>query len=356
MNRVKLVLSLLGILAVAGGSRADEPATGHKLRVVTTLTTYADVARRVGGDRVVVSSLVAGDQDPHFVRPRPSLAESLAKANLFVSTGLDLELWVPGLVDLSQNPEIRSGQRRYVSASAGVTLLEKPTIISQSEGHVHIYGNPHFQLSPIAMEQVARNIAAGLTNIDPAHAQFYADNAKRYGDELTEKLVGPELIRLLGGPTVLRLLANPDRFISFLKSKTYKSQPLISKLGGWLGKAMPLRGQKLVAYHKNWVYFAQLFGLDFVNFVEPKPGVPPRADHVAEVVDQMRSEHIKVIVAANFYDEGHVRDIAKRVGAKAVIVSLYPGGAPGVSNFEQVIDRLLDQLLAALGPAPAGTD
>jgi len=346
MKKINILLSFAVVLAAAGTSHAGTPA-GHKLRVVTSLTTYADVARRVGGDRVEVTSLAAGDQDPHFVRPRPSLAESLARADLFVSTGLDLELWVPGLVDLSQNPQIRSGQRGFVSAAAGIQLLEKPAVISQSEGHVHIYGNPHFQLSPIALMQVARNIAAGLSNIDPANAKYYAANAKRYGDELTTKLVGPELVRLLGGPTVVHLLANPNRFISFLESKKYKGQPLISKLGGWMGKAIPLRGMKLVAYHKNWVYFAHLFGLDFIDFIEPKPGVPPRADHVAELVNEMRSQHIKVLVAANFYDRGHVRDIAKRVGATVKIVAMYPGGAKGARTYEQVMDRLIDQLLAA---------
>jgi len=344
MKKINILLSLGLILAATGTSYAGKP---HKLRVVTSLTTYADVARRVGGDKVTVTSLAAGDEDPHFVRPRPSLAESLARAELFVSTGLDLELWVPGLVDLSQNPKIRSGQRGFVSASAGLHLLEKPAVISQSEGHVHIYGNPHFQISPIALMRVARNIAAGLSNIDPANAEFYAQNAKRYGGELTVKLVGPELVRLLGGPTIVRLLANPDRFISFLESKKYKGQPLISKLGGWMGKAMPLRGMKLVAYHKNWVYFSHLFGLDFIDFIEPKPGVPPRADHVADVVNEMRSQNIKVLIAANFYDRGHVRDVAKRVGATVKIVALYPGGAKGVKTYEQVMDRLLDQLLSA---------
>ncbi len=343
MKKIIILLSLGLILAATGTSHA----AGHKLRVVTSLTTYADVARQVGGDKVTVTSLASGDEDPHFVRPRPSLAESLARAELFVSTGLDLELWVPGLVDLSQNPKIRSGQRGFVAASAGIHLLEKPTVISQSEGHVHIYGNPHFQLSPLAMMQVARNIAAGLSNIDPTNAKYYAANAKRYGDELTVKLVGPELVRLLGAATIVHLLANPDRFISFLQSKKYKGQPLISKLGGWMGKAMPLRGMKLVAYHKNWVYFAHLFGLDFIDFIEPKPGVPPRADHVADVVNEMRSQNIKVLIAANFYDRGHVRDVAKRVGATVEIVAMYPGGARGVKTYEQVMDRLIDQLLAA---------
>jgi ABC-type Zn uptake system ZnuABC Zn-binding protein ZnuA len=335
-------------------SAAAAAAAPGKLRVVTTLTTYADVAREVGGERVEAQALVEGNQDPHFVRPRPSLAETLARADLFVSTGLDLELWVEGLLDLSQNQEIRSGQRRFVSAAQGVALLEIPKVLSQSEGHVHVYGNPHFMLSPPAIKQVALNIAAGLSKIDPEHAAEYSANAKRYGERLDELLVGKELLHILGATTVQRLLARPDRFVEFLQKKQYKGAPLIDRLGGWMAAAMPLRGKRVVAYHRSWSYFSDLFGLQVVNFIEPRPGVPPRAEHVAAVVDQMRNERIGVIIAANYYDEGHVREIAERVGAKAVIVPLYPGGASGVDSFPALLDHLLSSFNQALGTQPAG--
>jgi ABC-type Zn uptake system ZnuABC Zn-binding protein ZnuA len=322
-----------------------------KLYVVTTLSTYADLAQRVGGDRVTVEALVVGGQDPHYVRPRPSLAEKLARTDLFVSTGLDLELWVPGLVDLSNNSEIRSGQRRYVSASQGLDLLEIPQVLSQSEGHVHIYGNPHFQLSPVRLRQVAQNIATGLGTIDPEYAATYQENATRVADHLEEKLVGPELLRLLGPPTVRRLLAKPDRFVEFVQTRDYRDEPLADKLGGWMKAAEPLRGRKIVAYHKNWSYFARLFGLEVVNYVEPRPGVPPRAEHVAKVIEQMREEHIQVLIAANYYDQGHVREIAERVGAIPVIVPLYPGGVEGVDTFEELMDHLIGEMVAAFEAA-----
>ncbi len=350
MKSRSLAVCLLGLLLAAPAAAAE-----GKLRVVTTLTTYADVARRVGGERVVAEAIVQGDQDPHYVRPRPSLAEKLAKADLFVSSGLDLELWVDGLLDLSQNPELRSGQRRFVSAAQGVHLLEVPKVLSQSEGHVHIYGNPHFMLSPLAMKQVARNLAAGLSKIDPEHAAEYAANAKAFGEELDERLVGKELIATLGAATTQRLLARPESFVEFLETKTYKGKPLIDRLGGWMKKAMPLRGRKVVAYHRNWTYFSDLFGLQVVNFIEPRPGVPPRAEHVAAVVEQMRKENIKVLIAANYYDEGNVREIAERVGARAVIVPLYPEGVPEATSFPALIDHLIDTFNQAFAETDAAT-
>jgi zinc/manganese transport system substrate-binding protein len=270
-----------------------------------------------------------------------------------VDTGLDLELWVPGLVDLSNNPEIRSGQRRYVSASQGVTLLEKPTVLSQGEGDVHIYGNPHFQLSPVAMKQVAQNIATGLAKVDPAHADLYARNASAYADHMDERLVGPELLRLLGPATVDRLLAEPDRLVPFLQAKSYHGKPLLDSLGGWMKEALPLRGRKVVAYHRDLTYFSQVFGLDVVDYIEPRPGIPPHAEHIARLIDEMRQQDIRVVVAANYYDQGQVRDIADRVGAVPVVVPLFPGGAPGVDTFEQLMDNLIGSLLDAFKKADA---
>lgn len=352
-SRMSRFALLLCSLALTAASPAAAAAAEGRLRVVTTLTTYAEIARRVGGERVEAQSLVEGDQDPHYVRPRPSLAETLAKADLFVSTGLDLELWVEGLLDLSQNHEIRSGQRRFVSAAQGVALLEIPKVLSQSEGHVHIYGNPHFTLSPLALEQVALNVAAGLGKVDPEHAAEYTANARAFGAELTERLVGKELLRILGPATVHRLLARPEGFVEFLKGRQYKGAPLLSKLGGWMAKAMPLRGRKVVAYHRNWSYFSDLFGLQVVNYIEPRPGVPPRAEHVATVVEQMRQEGIRVLIAANYYDEGHVKEIAGRVGARAVVVPLYTQGSPQAKTYFELMDHLLDSFNAAFAQTDA---
>ncbi|MCK4893037.1 MAG: zinc ABC transporter substrate-binding protein, partial [Calditrichia bacterium] len=105
---------------------------GDRLRVVTTLSTYADIAKKIGRDKVEVQYIVPGNQDAHFVRPKPSYAVIMNEADIFVSTGLDLELWAPSLVDMSKNPKIRSGQIGYVAASAGIDLLDKPDILSRS--------------------------------------------------------------------------------------------------------------------------------------------------------------------------------------------------------------------------------
>ena len=143
-----------------------------KINVVTTLSTYADIAQKIGGDKTEVTYIVPGNQDAHFVRPKPSYAVMLNKADLFVTTGLDLEMWVPALVDMSKNNDIRSGQPGFVAAYDGIDLLEKPDVMSREGGDLHIYGNPHITSSPLNLIQVAENISIGLAKIDSKN-EFY---------------------------------------------------------------------------------------------------------------------------------------------------------------------------------------
>ncbi|NOZ84938.1 MAG: zinc ABC transporter substrate-binding protein [Deltaproteobacteria bacterium] len=318
-----------------------------KLKVVTSLSAYAAIAEEIGGDLVKVDWIVNGDQDPHFVRPRPSLARKLADADLFVSTGLDLELWAPSLIDISGNDQIRSGQRRYVSASQGVRLLEVPKVKSRSEGGVHIYGNPHFITNPLAAEVTARNIATGLSRIDPAHEKQYAENLKRFDNEIDQRLFGAQLLHILGPDILHRLARHSNNMIDFLKTKKYKDRPLIDLLGGWLKEGLDFREKKIVTYHKQWVYFADLFGLDIVNHVEPRPAIPPTPKHIDRLIKQMREGKVHVILAASYYDLAKVRLIASQVGAKPIIVATGTGGDTGLKTYCELIDNIVDKLSAA---------
>ncbi len=344
--RLHTILTLTAALAVCLFSTTAS-AEQSKLRVVGTQATYAAIAAEIGGDLVTTDYIVRGDQDPHFVRPRPSLAQKLTRADLFISTGLDLELWAPSLIDMSRNKEIRSGQRRYVSASQGVRLLEVPRVKSREAGGVHIYGNPHIQTSPIAARTVAKNIAIGLSNVDPENSDTYTKNYERFCRELDRRLYGSELVKLIGSATLNRLAERPSRLIDFLQEREYQGTPLMARAGGWLRQGMPMRGRKVVAYHKNWAYFSELFGLDVRNYIEPRPGIPPSPRHVEEVVKQMRDEDIGVLIAANYYDETRVRGVAQKVGAEAVIVPLGVKGEPGVDTYFELIDLIVGRIAGA---------
>jgi len=172
-------------------------------------------------------------------------------ADVLISTGLDLEMWLPTVVNKSGNKRVRSGEIGYVAVSQGIALVEKPKVISQAEGDVHVFGNPHITCSPTNAKKVARNIATGLIKNDLEGKDFYEENLKKLHDELDRRLFGEELVKLIGGRTLCGL-AQQGKLIDFLQ-KEYKGQRLIEKLDGWMGKMRPLRGTPVVVYHKNFI-------------------------------------------------------------------------------------------------------
>ncbi len=325
------------------------PATAvAKVRVVTTLQDYAAIAREVGGDRVEAEAIVAGNADPHFIKPKPSYAMMLRDADLFVSTGLDLELWAPTLVNKSGNRRIVDGAPGYVAAAHGVELLQKPVSLDRSGGDIHIYGNPHIQTSPVNAMIIARNIATGLCKVDPDGCTVYKAGLADFNARLARRLYGDELVELLGVDT-LNPLAAHGKLIPFLEE-----HGLMGRLGGWLAEGMVFRGQRIVCYHKNWVYFTTLFGLDVAAYVEPKPGIPPTARHVAELIRTIQSEHIKVLLAANYFERRKPQLIADRTGIIPVIVPTSVKGEPGVDTYFDLIDTWVGRLAAAFEEAGGG--
>jgi ABC-type Zn uptake system ZnuABC Zn-binding protein ZnuA len=331
-----------GLIAGLGG-----PVDGEaKLRVVTTLPDYKFFAEIIGGDRVEVKAIVQGDQDAHFIRPKPSFVTLVRDADLLISTGLDLELWLPTVVDKSGNTRVRSGEPGYVAAAQGMKMLEIPKVMSRSEGGVHIYGNPHVNSSPINMKVAVRNITIGLVKNDPEGESYYEANRDELLDRIDRSLFGDDLVDFIGGETLCKL-AEKETLIPFLEGREFRGRPLIDYLGGWVGKMMPLRGTPIVTYHKNWVYFVHLFGLEEAGTVEPKPGIPPSPQHVTDLVEQMRAQNIVILLAANYFDEQKIRTVAGRVGADAVIVPLYVGGAAGVGDYFELVDYWIDGVLAA---------
>src|SRR5713226_5233585 len=145
------MLSIISLLLGFGGHPTP---TAAPVKVVTSLTTYASVAREIVGDRGRVSSIAVGDENPHYVQPKPSFVPTLSQADLFVTTGLDLELWVPALLDKAGNPKVTEGGPGYVAAYTGIDLLDVPTSFSRTQGDIHVFGNPHIWTDPLNAVQI----------------------------------------------------------------------------------------------------------------------------------------------------------------------------------------------------------
>jgi len=321
------------------------------VKVVTSLTTYAAIAREITGDRAVVTAIAQGDEDPHFVQPRPSFVPLLRDADLFVTTGMDLELWVPALLDRAGNANVREGGRGYVAAFQGIRILEIPSTLSRAQGDIHVDGNPHIQTDPINGIIIARNILAGLQRVDAANGAFYQQREQDFEQRILRATIGDTLVRILTPATAFDLLRN-DRFLDFVQRTNYQGQPLISRLGGWLQQAMPFRGKEMVCYHKEWVYLSDRFGVACAEYLEPKPGIPPTPRHVQEVIALMRQRHIPVLFAANYFDHNTIRDVAARTGAVAVIAPGATDGAPGITSYFDLVNDWVTQLARAFAATP----
>jgi len=360
MNRIRNTGTSVGLVSIlivafaisanptAALDQADSPAA-TTLRVVTTIPDYAWIAGEIAGDLATVEPISRGDQDAHFVRPKPSYQLRLRNADLFITTGLDLELWVPTLLDAAGNRRVLEGAPGYVAAWPGIELLEKPASLSRSEGDVHVYGNPHIHTDPLNVVLIARNILAGLEKVDPENAGLYREREAALEDRLHRRLFGDELVDLLGGETLARL-ARSGRLVEFLEAKEYprgSGRTLADQLGGWLQQAQPLQGRKLIGYHKNWVYFANRFGLQMVGYVEPKPGIPPTPRHVEKIIELIRDQGIRVILSANYFDPAKPQAIAERTGARVVRVPLSTAGEPGIDSYEDLIDVWISRLVVA---------
>ena len=282
-------------------------ADAGTVKVVTTLTDLKSITELIGGNKVSVTSIATGYQNPHFVDPKPSYIISLSNADLFVTVGLDLETgWSPQLLSSSRNTKIQKGAAGYVDASEGVGLLQVPTSANRAEGDIHIYGNPHYWLDPLNGKVIARNIANGLERIDPSNKSTYETNLQAF----------------------------------------YKN--IDTKMQEWQAKMAPFKGTKIIAYHNEWVYFEKRFGLQIVDFMEPKPGIPPTPSQLVKVINEVKSNNIKVIISSPYFTTSSSDVVVKQTGAKAVTLATSVGAFAPVKNYFDVFDYDIVQLTAAL--------
>ena len=118
--KLKIVLILIAFIVTTA-------AYASKINVVTTTADLKSITEFIGKDKVDVSSIATGYQNPHFVDPKPSYIIKLSKADMFVTVGLDLETgWSPQLLSSSRNPNIQKGSNGDVDASVGVGLWQVP--------------------------------------------------------------------------------------------------------------------------------------------------------------------------------------------------------------------------------------
>ncbi len=341
-KRILLIGLVPALIALLGGAARPVEAN-DRIEAVTTLSVLRYIVEEVGGDRVEAHSLSNPKQDPHYVQPRPTLIKMARDADLFVEVGLQLELWGQKVVDGSGNPAIQSGQPGRVIASTGISTLELPEVLSREWGDIHPYGNPHIWLDPLNVRKMAENIVEGLIRVDPQGDGEYRRNLADFQRRIDVALYGSVLVDKIGSSKLSRL-TRQHRLMAYLESRG-----LTDDIGGWLGKARPLAGEKLVTYHKTWIYFASRFGLEIPVEIEEKPGITPSAKHRDAVIRMMKKDGIKAIVIAMFYDRSAADYLARETGASVVVLPIDITGEIGSRDYFELMDRYLNSLLNIYG-------
>lgn len=314
----------------------------NNLLIVCSFSDYASITRVLVQDKADVQYIAHGEQDPHFVAPKPSYAMMLRNADIWITTGMDLEMWSSTLLDKARNRQIMDGETGFVSVSDGIKVLQKVTKGDRTEGDVHLMGNPHINTGPLNWKIIADNITIGLMKVDPENIPFYQKNRDEFKDQVDRVLFGDELVNIFGGETLSKMLENKTLF-TFLEND-YQGEKLVNKLGGWLKKALPFRGKKVVAYHKNWAYFAETFGLEIIGYIEPKPGIPPSAKHVQYMVQMIKDQEIHLMLVASYFEKKSPQMIENRTGIKALFLPLFVEGMEGVENNFDLLNYWINQI------------
>jgi zinc/manganese transport system substrate-binding protein len=298
-----LITFLIAACGFATIARAD-------LKIVTTATDYADIARQIGGDHVDVHSVMKGPENIHNVVAKPTEMVFLNKADLFVHSGLDAEPWRDNLLRGARNPKVNAGRDGNVDMSQGIELKEVPTgKVDRSMGDVHAYGNPHYTLSPQNAQRMAATLVRAMAKADPANAELYKQNAIKFVNEMAEL-----------------------------------SRELHQQFA-------PYAGLKVVTFHKAWDYFADAVPIDIVGTIEPKPAITPSPAQVQQLIQLMKEQNVKVVICETYDDDKLAAYVAQQAGATMVVLPDHVNGVPQADTYQNLfrydVNKLIETAKAA---------
>jgi len=276
------------------------------LEVLACEPEWSALATELGGDLVAAESATTPQQDPHYIQARPSLIAKVRRAALVICTGADLEIgWLPLLLRQAGNAAVQPGQPGNFSASDYVDMLDKPNSVDRALGDVHPYGNPHVQTDPRNIAKVAAALAERLAALDAPNAatyrQRYEDFAKRW-------------------------------------------QGAVER---WTAAVAPLRGKQVVTHHKGWAYLENWAGLVEVGNLEPKPGLPPSAAHLADLLEQLQGKQVALIIRSTYEDAKASEWLAGRTQIPYVVVPHTVGSVPGADDLFGMFDVMVRTLVEA---------
>ncbi len=288
-------------LALVGGSALW--ASPPKLKVMTTTTDLAAIARAIGGDAVSVSSMVSGSRDLHSIEPRPSMAFALRDADMLIRIGMQLDVWVDGLVMAAHNPRIAYSGKGYLDASKDIRKLQVPTgSISGAQGDIHLEGNPHYWLDPENGKVIAGEIKDRLSMLLPSQKGMFE-----------------------------------DRYVAFCRS-------IDDRIPAWQHGIGRFKGKEWVSYHATFVYLAHRFGVELPATIEVKPGIPPTPGHLLRLLRLLESKKVSLIVMEPYYPMDMAKDLSAKSGVPTVIIPTSTGPQDSYPALFDTIAKKLEAL------------
>ena len=301
MSRYLGIPITLAVLALCLGTLPAQAA----LKVLATTPDWAALVTELAGDKANVYTATSAFQDVHRVDAKPSLVARARTADLVVATGADLEIgWMPVLLQDSGNTKIQPGSPGYFEAAPLVPLLEVPSAVDRSMGDIHPLGNPHVTLDARNIAIIAKALAARLVLVDPANGAFYA--------------------------------ARSDDFQKRWQQATVQ----------WQAKAAPLKGVGVVVIHRDQVYLCNWLGIKEIAAIEPKPGVPPSAGYLSELVTKLAATPPKMILRNAYNDPKAAEWLAQRIRVPVVLLPYTVGGTPEAKDLFGLFDDTINRLLA----------
>jgi len=279
--------------------------TAAALNIFACEPEWGALARELGGDKASIYVATTALQDPHRIEARPSLIARARTADLVVCTGAELEIgWMPLVQTQSGNARIQAGQPGYFEAAGQLVLIEIPQRVDRSMGDVHAAGNPHVHLDPSNIARVAAALAERMAQLDPGDAAQYRARAR-----------------------------------AFLERWQQAS-------ARWKKEGVPLKGMPIVVYHKDMTYLIRWLGLREVGALEPKPGVPPTASHLSELLTNLGRDPAKAVVRAAYADPRAAQWLSERAKIPALMLPFTVGGSERAKDLYGLFDDTLSRLLA----------
>ena len=299
----RTLLKISALLALISAN-----STQASIQVFSCEPEWAALSSEIGGDLITASSATNALQDPHYIQARPSLIAKVRKADLLICSGSGLEVgWLPLLLRKGNNPAIQPGKPGNLMASEFVTRLEIPTSLDRSQGDQHAMGNPHIQTDPRNIAVVARVIAQRLQQLDPDNASTYTARLAAFEQKWSEAITR------------------------------------------WQQQAAPLRGKNVVLHHKSWAYLINWLGLKEVATLESKPGVPPSAAHLEDLLARLEATPAAIIIRTPYQDSKPSQWLSNRTGIPNAMLPFTVGGSNDATNlltlFDSTISILLDKMV-----------